>query len=155
MKRMTALLVTAMLGLSPAIAFAQNAPSNDTSRNDTSNDTEVDTFVWSAGQAHLGLMVMGLTPELRSYFGAPRDAGLLVARVEPNSPAARAGIRVGDLLVSVGSRRVQGAADVLNALSSTNSSRVPIEIIRQGKPLALQATLPQPPNAPMNENPTI
>ena len=44
---------------------------------------------------YLGVELVDLTPELREHFGAPRDVGVMVGRVEPGSPAARAGLEVG------------------------------------------------------------
>src|SRR4051812_40154999 len=117
MKKLTATLVTAIIGMTPAIAMAdrpgdyerdQGTSQNQSSPRDQQGG-EVDTFVWSTSQGRLGVMVMGLTPELRAYFGAPKDAGLLVARVQPKSPASRAGIQVGDVLTTVAGTKVQGA----------------------------------------------
>ncbi|UCE85361.1 MAG: PDZ domain-containing protein [Deltaproteobacteria bacterium] len=53
------------------------------------------------GRARAGLHVQSMTPELRDYFGAPRDRGILVTRVQSNGPAAAAGVRVGDVLIAV------------------------------------------------------
>ena len=39
-----------------------------------------------------------MTQELRAHYGAPKDAGVLVAGVESESPAAKAGIQVGDIV---------------------------------------------------------
>lgn len=54
-----------------------------------------------APRGYVGVIVTELTPELRVYFGAPEGAGVLVARVEPDSPAAAAGVRVGDVITEV------------------------------------------------------
>src|SRR5580765_8248340 len=42
-------------------------------------------------RSRLGISLVDITPELRSHFGAPKDAGVLVGSVEKDSPAARAG----------------------------------------------------------------
>jgi hypothetical protein len=64
-------------------------------------------FFWkSIGRGYLGVQVLGLTPELRAHFGAPEDAGVLVARVEEGSPAAAAGILVGDVLTAVNGKPI-------------------------------------------------
>lgn len=55
----------------------------------------------------LGITVVSMTPELREYFGADRDAGVLVSSVDEKSPAARAGLAVGDVIVSAGGERVR------------------------------------------------
>ena len=57
-------------------------------------------FEWSmsTGRGRLGVMVLGLTPELREHFRAPSDRGVMIARVEPKSVAETAGLAVGDVL---------------------------------------------------------
>jgi S1-C subfamily serine protease len=87
-------------------------------------------------------MVMSLTPELRKHLGAAEDRGVLVARVEPGTPAAAAGITVGDVIVTVQGRTIGGAADVLTALADVpRYQRVAVDIVRDKQPLSLQATL--------------
>lgn len=95
-----------------------------------------------AGQSHLGIMVMGLTSELRRFFGVAGDRGVLIARVEPSSAAARAGIQVGDVLVRVGSQVVRSGDEVTQALAACQGGRVRILVIRQGRPVHLVAVLP-------------
>jgi membrane-associated protease RseP (regulator of RpoE activity) len=56
--------------------------------------------------AYLGVRSIQMTPELRQHFGAPKDAGVLVGTVEPESPAAKAGIQVGDILTAVDGEEV-------------------------------------------------
>ena len=110
---------------------------------------EVEAFEWSTGQGRLGLMLMALTPQLRTYFGAPNASGLLVAQVAPNSPAARAGVKVGDVITQVENKNVQGADDIIaatsdigtNTGSSGNANKVPIKVIRNHKPMNLQAMI--------------
>ena len=66
-------------------------------------------FVWkSMGRGYIGVQVMGLTRELQVHFGAPEDAGVLVARVDEGSPAAAAGIEVGDVLTAVDGKPIAG-----------------------------------------------
>jgi S1-C subfamily serine protease len=98
--------------------------------------------VWSTGQSHLGVMVMGLTPELRMHFGAPSNRGVLIARVEPNSAASRAGIQVGDILVRVGRSQVRAGDDVVQALAAQGGGRIALSVIRQGQHIRLTAALP-------------
>lgn len=107
-----------------------------------SSDVQVDTFEWSTGQGRLGLMVMGLTSDLRSYFGAPPGGGLLVAQVASNSPAEKAGIKVGDVITKVDNKLVKSAGDVISSLSSTDTNRkIPIELVRDHKTIDVQAAL--------------
>src|SRR5262245_342061 len=55
----------------------------------------------------MGVELLELTPELRVFFGAPEDSGLLVSRVESGSPAERAGIRVGDVIYRAAGEQIE------------------------------------------------
>ncbi|HEU4733041.1 MAG TPA: PDZ domain-containing protein [Kofleriaceae bacterium] len=109
---------------------------------DLDND-EAETFAWSTGQSHLGILVMGMTQELRRFYGAPPDRGVLIAKVEPGSAAERAGVQVGDVLVRVGRQRVGSGDDVIQALGAQNGGRVRLVVIRQNHPVRLDANLPR------------
>jgi membrane-associated protease RseP (regulator of RpoE activity) len=74
------------------------------------NGELLDTFAGKRG--FLGVNVMDLTDELRSHYGAPKDAGVLVSRIEENGPADKAGVRVGDIIVAIDGKDVDSSADV-------------------------------------------
>ena len=72
--------------------------------------------------------------------------GCRVDIVGTGTPAARAGIKVGDLITSVAGRKVTGPATLKQALLKTRPKRtVDVEILRDGKPQTVQATLTKPP----------
>jgi len=136
------LMKTACIALlCPALAIAgPNRNTQDRDQNDS--DVESETFAWSSGQGRLGVMVMSLTPELRAYFGAPKDAGLLVAHVDARSPAARAGVRVGDVITKVGDNDVSDAIDIITTISQPQTSTtIPIEVLRNHTTVDLEASL--------------
>ena len=56
---------------------------------------------WAAGGGYLGVGLTELTPELRAHFGVPSGAGVMVSKVMDDSPAARAGLKAGDIIASV------------------------------------------------------
>lgn len=137
MRRLHVLLLTAGLLAAPASAVAGPDRRIEIPPSD-------DTFEWSmsTGRARLGVMVIGLTPELRSHFGAPADRGVLVGKVQPGSAAASAGLTVGDVLLEVQGDRVESAFDVLSALGERKKGdTVTLSVIRERKPLTLTARL--------------
>lgn len=137
MRRIPALLCLAGLATAPTSVVA--APSQTRSQ-------KVESFEWSTAKGRLGVMVLGLTPELRKHFGAAEDRGVLVAHVDPRTPAADAGIEVGDVIVDVHGQKIDAATDVLTALSNVRKGeRTKIAIVRDGKPLTLDATLSDDP----------
>jgi membrane-associated protease RseP (regulator of RpoE activity) len=152
MRKLSAGLIAALLSVAPAAAIA----GPDTKSGDPWGHEE--TFEWmsSSQGARLGVMVMSLTPELRGYFGAPNDKGVLVAKVEPDSAAAKAGIKVGDVLVNVKGEAVDEASDVIDALSDAKTGdKVNIAIVRDHKQMSLDATMlkvsPRQPHARADE----
>lgn len=136
MRRFRALLIAAGLAATPAGAAA--GPHDST----PANQTTFEHFSWSSSKGRLGVMVMGLTPELRRHYGAAADRGVLVARVDPGSAAAAAGVAVGDVIVEVHGRAVDDAHDVIAALQRAGKDdRVTLEVMRAGKPLHLETKL--------------
>jgi len=63
-------------------------------------------------RGRLGLLVQTLTPDLADAMGLPRGAGALVSQVSPDSPADRAGIARGDLIVAMDGEPVRSSADL-------------------------------------------
>ncbi|MEO6773924.1 MAG: PDZ domain-containing protein [Kofleriaceae bacterium] len=110
MRRFHALLIAAGLAAMPASAAA--GPSNVS----LSTSQVVEKVEFSKSRARLGVMVTSLTPELRKHLGATEDRGVLVAHVEPGTPAAAAGISVGDVIVNVRGRAIGDAVDVRSFL---------------------------------------
>ncbi|MGA7616655.1 MAG: PDZ domain-containing protein [Thermoanaerobaculia bacterium] len=81
----------------------------------------------------LGLQLLDITPQLRKHFGAPEDAGVLVGEVEEGSPAARAGIQVGDLITSIEGEKVRSSWNVRkNVRSKKSGDRVTVGFLRNG-----------------------
>ncbi|MFO1077506.1 MAG: trypsin-like peptidase domain-containing protein [Planctomycetota bacterium] len=66
----------------------------------------------------LGVAVQGveIAPTIARRLGLPQPRALAVAVVTANSPAQQAGVRPGDLLLSLGERTIRGAGDLLAAL---------------------------------------
>jgi membrane-associated protease RseP (regulator of RpoE activity) len=139
MRRIPALLCV-VAGLAAAPASVTAGPSTDPGS--TARSQTVEKLEWSTAKARLGVMVMSLTPELRMHFNAPEDRGVLVARVEPSTPAATAGIEVGDVIVAVRGEKIDAAPDVLSALADVRAgAHATIELVRDGKSRTLDATL--------------
>ena len=82
-------------------------------------------------RAYIGVSLMNLSPELREHFGAPKDAGVLVESVQNDSPADKAGIKVGDVVLSVDGKDVKSSADLRAAMrEKKEGDSVRIEVLR-------------------------
>jgi S1-C subfamily serine protease len=72
------------------------------------------------------------------YFGLPAESGILVVSVEPNSPAQRAGLREGDVIVELDGQSVAGIDALHRLLIETRVGiRVPLVVIRGAEKLTL------------------
>lgn len=94
------------------------------------------------GKPKLGVELVQTTPELREFFGADRDAGVLVGRVMKGSAAEKAGIRVGDLIVAVDGEKVRDASEIVEALEDKDGKRVELVVIRERRTIKLEADIP-------------
>ncbi len=94
----------------------------------------------------LGIQIHPMSDELRSYFKAPKGVGLLVDRVMEDTPAAKAGLRAGDVVVKVDGKSIEGIGDIASALSEHEAGdKVTIEVIRDGSRESLDVTLEDSP----------
>jgi len=90
----------------------------------------------------LGVGLTEMTPELRAHFGAPEGAGAMVSKVEPGSPADKAGIKVGDILTSIDGQDVESSWNVMAKVRRLDDGeQVPLEVWRDGKAQKLTATI--------------
>lgn len=102
-------------------------------------DLNWDATVWPRGR--LGARLAPLTDQLAEYFGA--KAGVLVSSVEPDSVAARAGLKAGDVITSVNGRTVDTPRDVTQELREVEGTDVEVQVLRDKKPLTLKAEMPE------------
>lgn len=85
-------------------------------------------------RGYFGVALLDLTPELRTHFGVPEEAGVMVSKVEPGSPAEKAGVKVGDILTRLDGQSVKSAWAVsAKARGLEEGQQVPWEVWRNGK----------------------
>ena len=100
----------------------------------------------------LGARLQAVTPEIAESLGLRSPTGALVASVVPNSPAAKAGIKSSDLIVSIDGQTV----DDPNAFDYRFATRplggnAQIEVQRSGKPVKVAVALETAPDTGRNE----
>ena len=95
--------------------------------------------------AYLGIRMTSLTPEIKQQLKQERNLnldgveGVLIVEVLPNSPAARSGLRPGDVITAIGRQKISTASEVQKAVEATQvGEQLPLQLIRQGNPLALR-----------------
>jgi serine protease DegQ len=98
----------------------------------------------------IGVEPSELTPELAQTFGVDANAGVIITGVLQAAPAARAGIRPGDVIVQVRQTPVTGVAGLLTQVSAlTPGVAAPFTVLRGGKRLQIDVVpvLRPPPRA--------
>src|SRR5262249_31522454 len=92
----------------------------------------------------LGVSIQPVTPDLAKSFGLQNTHGALVASVSEGSPAAKAGLKAGDVITEYNGREVGRTADLPRAVAETPVGRdVPISVLRDGKTVKLTAKIAQ------------
>lgn len=82
----------------------------------------------------IGVEVQPMTPQLRAYFQAPEDRGVLVAAVEEGSPAERAGLQAGDVITAAADVPVRRLRDLREAIRDSGEGReVILRVVRGGE----------------------
>jgi serine protease Do len=87
----------------------------------------------SEGPRGYGLRLADITPEIADEIGlAPNTAGVAIAGVEPNSPAAELGLRTADVIQEIDGRAVTSAAAAAQALREASDGPHVLVILREG-----------------------
>jgi serine protease Do len=82
----------------------------------------------------LGVMIQGITPELKESFELKEEEGALVSEVTLGGPADEAGIKEGDVIVTFDGKKIQEMSDLPMIVASTPVGKiVTVEVIREGK----------------------
>jgi membrane-associated protease RseP (regulator of RpoE activity) len=135
-------IITTLLTLAAATAALADGPVRRTTNTNTvvirdgkviSGDLEGRAVIESlfTSRSFIGVSLASLSPELREHFGAPKDAGVIVESVQDDSPADKAGIRVGDIVLSVDGKDVKSSVDLRMALrDKKEGDSVRIDLLR-------------------------
>ena len=97
-------------------------------------------------RGYLGVLIQDVTRELAESFGMKRPAGALVAQVLPDGPAAKAGIRPGDVILEFNGKELSRSAQ-LPPIVGTSRINEPadVTVLRSGKRMEFKVTLAELP----------
>src|SRR5207244_1581211 len=102
----------------------------------------------AAPEAWLGVYSQTLTPELREGLNYNNGSGALVSRVVDGSPAEKAGVKSGDVIVGINTTTVASATDLTNAIGAAKvGETISVRIVRDGTRSTLSAKLAEQPQA--------
>jgi serine protease Do len=92
----------------------------------------------------LGVQTQPVTPELAKQFGIEGDKGALISDVIKDTPAERAGIKSGDIILEFDGKPVREANELTRIVASTPpDKKIKVRVFRDGKEQTLDATLEQ------------
>ncbi len=98
------------------------------------------------GGAYLGVELVNLNEPLRAHFGVPEGTGVLVSNVVEDSPAARAGVLVGDIVTRFNSEDAKSSRRLTSLVRRAEAGDpADLEIWRGGKVMTLSTTLDERP----------
>ena len=88
-------------------------------------------FVFRGGaNRQIGIGVTSLTKQLGDYFGVAEGKGLLVNSVRDNSPAAKAGLKAGDVIVEIEGKPIKETSDLIRAVNEKKEGVVAVTFLR-------------------------
>ena len=98
-------------------------------------------------RGYLGIRVEDVSAEMAKQFGRGEGGGVLVGQVQAGTPAAKAGLKRGDIILQVNGQDVSGAEDLTTKVGSMQpGTPVQLKVWRDGKTLEVPITLAtQPP----------
>ncbi|MGQ9672769.1 MAG: PDZ domain-containing protein [Candidatus Aminicenantales bacterium] len=88
---------------------------------------------------YIGVYLEAINKELLEFFGVKEESGLLVSRVTKDGPAAKAGIRVGDVIVRVDGKKVDSVDELSRIIQDKKKGdQVKIELVRDKKSVTVE-----------------
>ncbi len=96
----------------------------------------------------LGVTVQGVTSDIASSLGLKEVRGAIVSKVEPDSPAARAGLEQGDVILTFNGQPVNDSNSLRNRVAGTMpGTRVALDVLRNGREQTMNAVLGELPGS--------
>jgi len=101
-------------------------------------DGQIRVFI--GGRARLGVKLDSLTDQLGGYFGVKDGDGALITEVMKDTPAEKAGLKAGDIILSVDGEKIEDAGDVREILADKEGP-VELTVLRDRKEIKIKAEL--------------
>jgi serine protease Do len=104
----------------------------------------VETLIRDGKVSHgyMGLGITDVTPENAKFFDSKDNRGAIVTQVENGSPAAKAGMKVGDLITSIDGHEISDASQLQVTVGQTRpGTTIKLAVMRDGKNMEVPITL--------------
>jgi serine protease Do len=98
-------------------------------------------------RAYIGVQVQPVTAGIAESLGLKKAEGALVDETQPDTPAAKAGLKAGDVITAVNGTAVKDSRDLARQISTmTPGSSAKLDVVRQGESKTIDVTLEKMPN---------
>lgn len=99
-------------------------------------------------RGRLGVAIQEVNQALAGSFGLPKAGGALIASVEPNSPAAKAGLKAGDVVLKIDDKEIASSLDLSSRVGSMKpGASAKLEVWRDGRPRLVNVSVGEAPTA--------
>lgn len=123
----------------PPMPRIERMPRGDAPRVFSIPEGEGRSFMWRGGEGRqIGISGYAVTKQLGERYGI--DGGVLINNVRDNSPAAKAGLKAGDIIVEVDGKAVKGDLDLIRAINAKKEGDISLTYIRDGKRQTINIT---------------
>ncbi len=95
--------------------------------------------IYGAGR-RIGVTTTALTEQLAAYLGVQGRGGVLVTAVTENGPAAKAGLKAGDVITEVAGTQIKSTSDLSRALNRQNDGEVTLNVTRDKQTRTIKLT---------------
>lgn len=109
-----------------------------------------DVFVWDGNKdgtsfvfgstRQIGVSISQLTKQLGNYFGVSDGKGVLINNVNENSPAAKSGLKAGDVIVEVEGKAISNTMELIRAINEKKEGEVSLTILRDRNRQTMKVT---------------
>ncbi len=104
----------------------------------------VDTLIRDGKVTHgyMGIGISDVTPENSKFFDVSDASGAVVTSVESGSPAAKGGLKIGDVITELNGKKVTDAGELqMEVGQKTPGTTIKLEVVREGKSVSVPVTL--------------
>ncbi len=103
----------------------------------------------SVTRSYIGVQVQPVTADIANSLGMKNASGALVAEAQPDTPAAKAGVKAGDVISAVNGNPVKDSRSLAREISvMAPGSTAKLDILRNGEAKSIEVTLAKMPNQP-------
>lgn len=104
----------------------------------------------------LGVNIQDLNPELAEAFGLEKQQGAIISRIIKNSPAEKAGLKAGDIILSIENKPIKNASDLKNQIGLLPvNKKIIFKILRNNKEQQVGVTVTESTSATKNNSHNI